>query len=108
MTRPYGIRSVIHDTSVQSTTYASWGLTMRRSWQETQELIEARKQDFVDGATSLPVLQAQLKCLGLTEGEIAGECHAARASRERLGKPFNHEAVRKEFSLHWLRKYLKR
>ena len=42
---------------------------MRRSHQEVEILIQARMQDFIEGASSEVVFLASLKALGLDEDE---------------------------------------
>lgn len=42
----------------------------RRSFKETQELVAARRSDFVAGDASEAVLKASLKALGLDRDEV--------------------------------------
>lgn len=57
--------------------------TMRRTHQETQELVAARCADFVAGDANEDVLKASLKALGLDRDEINFECWKAAALKEK-------------------------
>ncbi len=50
---------------------------MRRSHQETSELVAARRSDFVAGDATENVFLASLKSLGLDESERKYELHLA-------------------------------
>lgn len=54
---------------------------MRKSHEETSELIAARVQDFVNGDASEAVLKASLKALGLDRDEINFEFWKAAEAR---------------------------
>lgn len=54
---------------------------MRRSHQETSELVAARVTDYVEGNASEAVLSASLKALGLDEGEIKFELWKANVEK---------------------------
>lgn len=56
---------------------------MRKSHAETQELISARVQDFINGDASEDVLKASLKCLYLDKDEIALEVWKAKVAKEK-------------------------
>ena len=57
---------------------------MRRTHAETQELIQARVQDFINGDASEDVLKASLKCLYLDKDEIALEVWKAKVEKHRV------------------------
>ncbi len=56
---------------------------MRRSHQETQELVAARVTDYVEGSASEVVLLASLKALGLDESERKFELWKANVEKAR-------------------------
>lgn len=56
---------------------------MRRSHQETLELVAARVTDYVEGNASEAVLSASLKALGLDRDEITHEVWKANAEKAR-------------------------
>ena len=81
---------------------------MRRTFQETQELIAARVTDFVEGASSEEVLRASLKALGLLKDEIEERC--MEAAREYIRVRRNHPdpvVERMKDSIAYLDDYLK-
>jgi len=55
---------------------------MRRSHQETQEMVAARRSDFVAGDASEDVFLASLKALGLDDSERKYELHLALTEKE--------------------------
>lgn len=56
---------------------------MRRSHNETQELVAARVTDYVEGNASEVVLQASLKALGLAADEVKFELWKAQVEKAR-------------------------
>lgn len=54
---------------------------MRRSHAETQELVAARVQDFINGDSTEDILRASLKCLYLDKDEIALEVWKAKVAK---------------------------
>ena len=80
---------------------------MRRSYTEVQELILARRQDYVDGNASEAVYRASLKALGMTPSEIENELDNAAADWVKHAKT-QHEDKRMKHSLEWLNEYFSR
>lgn len=80
---------------------------MRRSYTEVQELILARRQDYVDGNASEAVYRASLKALGLSPADIENELDNAAADWVKHAKT-SHEDKRTKHSLDWINEYLSR
>jgi len=66
---------------------------MRRTFQETQELVAARVTDFVEGAASEEVLRASLKAMGLLKDEIEEVCMTAAREYIRVRRNYPDYAV---------------
>jgi hypothetical protein len=82
---------------------------MRRTFQETQELVAARVGGFVAGEISEDVLRASLKALGLLKDEIEERCMEAAREYIRMRKSFPDYAVEEmKRSSVFLDEYLKR
>jgi len=85
----------------------------RRTYQETQELVGAAKQNYIDGAYSEAVLRATLKSLGLPQDEVEWEINKAcqewaRLAINRASRKSLNEETRLQASIGWLRNYLKK
>ena len=81
---------------------------MKRSHTEVQELILARRQDYVDGNASEAMYRASLKALGLSPADIENELDNAAADWVQNAKNFDHEDKRMKNSLEWINEYLAR
>ena len=81
---------------------------MRRTFQETQELVAARIGKFVTGEDSEAVLRASLKAMGLLKDEIEEACMAAAREYIRVRRNYPDHAVEvMQDSIAYLEKYLK-
>jgi len=82
---------------------------MRRSHQEIQERVAARRGEFVSGEVSEIVLRASFKALGLSADEI--EYQTMLAAREfiraRRSVPPDPEITRMQEGIAFVEKYLK-
>ncbi len=78
---------------------------MRRSHQETQELVAARRRDFLEGNATEAVFLASLKSLGLNKEDREREL--AAAIHEWIAKAKKGDD-RMQRSQDWINTYLKR
>jgi hypothetical protein len=81
---------------------------MRRTFQETQELVAARIGKFVTGEDSEEVLRASLKAMGLLKDEIEEHCVMAAREYIRVRRNYPDPVVeRMKDSIAYLDDYLK-